>query len=211
MNRRMISRSAWRWKKKIAAHGVEGGLRGVLADALAVAREAIGAFARTVLVGEADVHEANWFFWRAAAGASDAGDSDADGCAGAFADAVGERERDFRADRAFRFDQGLRNADQRSFQFVAVADYAAEKIGRAAGDVGEAFGEHAAGAAFGDGDGGVIFGEDAGDDFFEGFAAGGIEMFAESQAHALGDFVEKFFGFGRFARPGARMELRAGG
>ena len=131
--------------------------------------------------------------------------------AGAFADAVGEGESDFGADRAFGFDHGLRNADEGSFQFVAVADYAAEKIGRAAGNVGEAFGEHAAGAAFGDGDGGVIFGEDAGDDFLEGFAAGGVKVFAECESHALGDFVEKFFGFGGFARPDARMKLRAGG
>ena len=35
-------------------------------------------------------------------------------------------------------------------------------------------------------------------------------MIAESERHALGDFVEKFFGLGRFARPGARMELRTG-
>ena len=36
-------------------------------------------------------------------------------------------------------------------------------------------------------------------------------MFAESEGHAVGDFVEKFFGFGCVARPGARMQLRAGG
>ena len=104
-----------------------------------------------------------------------------------------------------------RNADERGLQIVAVADHAAEKIGGAARNVREAFGEHAARAAFGDGDGGAIFGEDARDNFFQGFAVGGVKMFAESESHALGDFVEKFFGFGRVARPGARMELRAGG
>ena len=53
-------------------------MRGVLADALAVAGEAVGAFARAVLVGEADVHQADRLFGSSAAGASDAGDSDAD-------------------------------------------------------------------------------------------------------------------------------------
>ncbi len=36
-------------------------------------------------------------------------------------------------------------------------------------------------------------------------------MFAEGQGHAVGNFVEKFFGFGGVARPGARVQLRAGG
>ena len=88
---------------------------GVLADALAVAGEAIGAFARAVLVGEADVHQADGFLGSSAAGAGDAGDTDANGCARAFADAVGERECHFGADRAFGFDQRLRNADEGSF------------------------------------------------------------------------------------------------
>ena len=57
----------------------------------------------------------------------------------------------------------------------------------------------------------MIFGEDAGDDVFKGFTAGGIEVFAESESHALRHFVENFFGLGRVARPDARMELRAGG
>ena len=185
-------------------------MRGVLADALAVSGKAIGAFARAELVGEADVHEADRFFGSSAGGSGDAGDTDADGCASAFADAVGKRECHFGADRAFGFDHCLRNADQGSFQFVAVADYAAKKIGRAAGNISEAFGEHPSCAAFGDGDSGVIFGEDARDDFFESFAVRGIEVFAESESHALRDFVEQLFGFGGIARPGARMELRAG-
>ena len=36
-------------------------------------------------------------------------------------------------------------------------------------------------------------------------------MLAESEGHAVGDFVENFFGFGGVARPGARVQLRAGG
>src|SRR5580692_3206722 len=198
-------------KKIIAAHGVERGLRSELANTFTIARKAISAFAGSVLVGEADVHQAHGLFRRTAAGTGDAGDADAESRAGAFADAVGEGERNFGADGAFRFDQTLRNADESGLQVVAVADYAAKKIGGAAGNVGEAFGEHAARAAFGDGDGGAIFVEDARDDFFEGFSIGGVEMFAESQSHAVGDFVEKFFGLGSIARPGTRMQLRAGG
>ena len=157
-------------KKIIAAHDIERRLRGELANAFAVAGKAIGAFARAVLVGETDVHQTDRFFRRAAAGSGDAGDAHAERRAGAFADSIGERESHFGADRAFCFDNAPRNADEGGLQFVAVANDAAEKIGRAAGHVGEAFGEHAAGAAFGDGDGGAIFGEDARDDFFERFA-----------------------------------------
>src|SRR5580704_1481091 len=198
-------------KKIVAAHRIERGLRRELANAFAIAGKTISAFAGAVFVGEADVDEAHRFFRRAAAGTSDAGDADAESRASAFADTVGEGERDFGTDRAFRFEQTLRNADEAGFQFVAVADHAAQKIGGAAGNFGEAFGEQAAGAAFGDGDGGAIFGEDARDDFFEGFSVRRIKMFAESQSHAVGDFVEKFFGFGWVAGPGARMQLRAAG
>src|SRR5271154_3735058 len=124
-------------KKIIAAHGIERGLRGKLANALAIAGKAIGALAGAVLVGETDVDEADGFFRRAAAGTSDSGDADAESRASAFADAVSERQCDFGADRAFCFDQTLRNAYQRNFQLIAVADYAAEKIGRAAWNPGE--------------------------------------------------------------------------
>src|SRR5580704_2611532 len=198
-------------KKRIAAHGVERGLRSELANTFTIAGKAISAVAGSVRGGEADVHQAHGLFRRTAAGTGDAGDADAESRAGPFADAVGEGERNFGADGAFRFDQTLRNADESGLQVVAVADYAAKKIGGAAGNVGEAFGEHAARAAFGDGDGGAIFVEDARDDFFEGFSIGGVEMFAESQSHAVGDLVEKFFGLGSIARPGTRMQLRAGG
>src|SRR5277367_123536 len=198
-------------KKIVAAHGVQRGLRGELANTFAVAGKTIGALARAVLVSAADVHQAHGLFRSAAAGPGNAGDADAESGAGAFTDAVGERESYFGAYGAFRFDQTLRNADERNFQLVAVANYAAQKIRGAAGDVGEAFGEHAAGAAFGDGYGGAIFSENARDNFLQGFSLGGIEMFAEGQGHAVGDFVEKFFGFRSVARPGARMQLRAGG
>src|SRR5271156_16860 len=99
-------------KKIIAAYGIERGLRGKLANALAIAGKATGAPAGAVLVGETDVDEADGFFRRAAAGTSDSGDADAESRASAFADAVGERQGDFGADRAFCFDQTLRDAYQ---------------------------------------------------------------------------------------------------
>src|SRR5271155_1061113 len=123
-------------KKIIAAHGIERRLRGKLANALAIAGKAIGALAGAVLVGETDVDEADGFFRRAAAGTSDSGDADAESRASSFANAVGERECDFGANCAFCFDQTLRDAYQRNFQLIAVADYAAEKIGRAAWNPG---------------------------------------------------------------------------
>ena len=85
------------------------------ANAFAIAGKAIGAFARAVLVGETDVHQTDRFFRRAAAGSGDAGDADAESRAGAFTDAIGEGESDFGADRAFRFDNALRNADEAWF------------------------------------------------------------------------------------------------
>src|SRR5277367_372218 len=123
-------------KKIVAAHGIERGLRGELANAFTIAGKAIGALARAVLVGKADVHQAHRFFRRATAGPGNAGDADAESGAGAFADAVGERESYLGTYGAFRFDQALRNADKRNFQLVAVANHAAQKIGRTAGNVG---------------------------------------------------------------------------
>ena len=51
-------------------------------------------------VGERDVNQSHGFFRRAAAGSGDAGDADAEGRAGAPANAGGQRLRDLRADRA---------------------------------------------------------------------------------------------------------------
>ena len=109
-------RPAARRVEEIAAHGIERGLRGVPADAFAVARELEPALSRSSLVGDADVHQSHGFFRRAAAGPGDAGDADAERRAGDFANSVGQREGHFRADRAFRFDQLRRDADERRFR-----------------------------------------------------------------------------------------------
>ena len=137
--------------------------------------------------------------------------ADSERRAGALANSVRERERHFGADRAFGFDQFRGHAHHAGFQFVAVADHAAEEIGRAAGNICEPLGDHPARAAFGGGDRGAIFGQDARDNFFQRFAVRGIKMFAESESHALGDFVEQLFGSCGIARPDARMQLNSGG
>ena len=92
-------------EEKIAAHGIERGLRGVHADAFAVAAgELETALARAAFVGDANVHEADGFFRRAAARPRNSRDAHADCRARAFADAIGKSERHFRAYCAFRFD-----------------------------------------------------------------------------------------------------------
>src|SRR4029077_1725779 len=128
-------------EEKIAAHGIESGLRGVHANPLAIAGELETAFAWTSFIGDADMHQANGFFRRAAAGARDSRDAYADRRARSLADAVGESQRHFGAYRAFGFDQLCRDIYQRGFQFIAVANDATEKIDRASGNIREAFGE----------------------------------------------------------------------
>ena len=86
-----------------------------------------------------------------------------------LADAVGERQRDLRADGALRLDQGRWNIHKPYLQIVAVAHDAAEKIHRTARHVRQPLREQASRAAFSHCDGGAIFGQDAPDDFFERF------------------------------------------
>src|SRR6516162_7755120 len=88
-------------KEEVTPHGVERVLRGEETDAFAVAREAPGLFAGAALVGDADVSRSDGLFRRATSRAGYAGDTDADGRARLLANAVRERQRHFRADRAF--------------------------------------------------------------------------------------------------------------
>src|ERR1700722_7136123 len=196
-------------EEKIAAHGIESGLRRVHADTFAVAGEFETAFTRASFVGDADVHEADGFLRSAAARACNSRDAYADRRARSLADAVGESQRHFGAYRAFRLDQLCRDIDQGGFQFIAVANDAAEKVDGASGNICEAFGEEAACAAFGDGDCGTIFRERARDNFLHCFAFGGIEMLAEREGHALHHFVENLIGLGGIARPDARVKLNS--
>src|SRR5215469_8328020 len=97
---------------KVAADHVEGRLRGVLADAVSVARELEGFFARTSLVGNANVDEADRLFRRAAAGAGNARDANTKSGTRALANPVGKSERDFAADGSFGIDYVFGNANE---------------------------------------------------------------------------------------------------
>jgi hypothetical protein len=85
--------------KNVVADEFEGVLAGPPADAFAVAGE-VELFDLSALgVGEGDVDEADWLVGVGArcawAWAGDAGDGDAERCAGAVADAFGEGAGDF--------------------------------------------------------------------------------------------------------------------
>src|SRR5580704_959577 len=158
-------------EEKIASHGIERCLRGVHTDAFAVAaRELEAAFARAALIGNTDVYEAYGLFRRAAARPRYSRDAHADCGACYFANAIGKRERYFRAHCALRFNQLRRNANESRLQFIAVADHTAEEITRTSTEIREPLGEHSAGAALCDGNCGAIFSENARDDFFHRFA-----------------------------------------
>src|SRR5580698_1761229 len=87
-----VGRGGARGEEEVAADRIEGGVGGEGADAVAIAGELVAAFTGAVRIGDADVDEADWFFWRAAAGAGDASNADADGGAGAAANSVSEGE-----------------------------------------------------------------------------------------------------------------------
>src|SRR3981189_2417681 len=147
------------WLKQMVADEFEGVLAGPPADSFAVAGE-VELFDLGVLgLGEGDVDETDWLVGVGAgssgARAGDAGDGDAERCAGAVADSFCEGAGDFGRDGAFVGDELGGKGREGGFEGVAVDDGAAEKVARAAGDGGEALSEQAAGAAFGGGKGEV--------------------------------------------------------
>jgi len=75
-------------------------LGGEFADAGAVAADVALVALGFLGVGKGDVDEADRFLVCSAAGAGDAGDAEAEGCAGADADAAGERFSDLGGDCA---------------------------------------------------------------------------------------------------------------
>ena len=89
-------------------------------------------------VGEGDVDQADGLVFGAAGGAGDAGDAQAEGCAGAQADAVGEGFGDFGGDGAVLRRSARRDAGEGGLECVGVDDGAAEERARAAGDAGDA-------------------------------------------------------------------------
>ena len=94
-------------------------------------------------------------------------------------------------------DQFGGDAGEGGLEFVGVDDGAAEEGARAAGDAGDALGDHAAGAAFGDGEGGLAEAEIVENDLFRAnrrLAAGGVEPVFEGLFQAAGELVDALLG-----------------
>ena len=145
-------------------------LGGPFADALAVAAEGALDGVGFLGVAEGDVDKADRLEFGAAGGAGDAGDAQAEGCAGVAANAVGEGFGYLAGDGAALGDEIGRDAGEGGLEFVGVDDCAAEEGARAAGNAGDALGDHAAGAAFGDGESGLAEAEIVEDDLLQRFA-----------------------------------------
>src|ERR1039458_4412506 len=181
---------------KAAADEVEGLLGGELADAVAIAAEcALGGFV-LLRVGYGDVDQAHGFVFSAAGGAGDAGYADSQGCAGAEADAVSECFGHFSRDCAVLCDEFRRDAGKRVLEGVRIDYGASEKRAGAAGDTGDAFGNHAAGAAFSNGDGELAEAEIKQDDLLKGFAVRGVEPLFQGFFHLPGQFIDAVLGKG---------------
>src|SRR5258706_233968 len=114
--------------KKIAPDEVECRLRSLPTDAVTLSWIAYDTFFAAGSVGDGDVHRAYRFFRRAACWTRDTSDPDAERRACAAANAVGERDRHFRADRATRFDNFGGHIHPRGFERVAIGNDAAQKI-----------------------------------------------------------------------------------
>src|SRR5882672_7830622 len=108
--------------KEIPPHQVERRLRGLPADAVALAGIARAAFLAAGRVGNRDVHCAHGFFRCAAGGTRHACYPDTERRARTAANAVGESDCDFGADRATRLDNLCGHIHPRGLERVAVRD-----------------------------------------------------------------------------------------
>ena len=169
-----------------SAHEVEGLLGGEFADSGAVAFEGALDGLGFVRVGDGDVDQAYGFLRGCAGGSGDAGYAYSQGCAGAQADACGEGACDFCRDGSIEADELRRDTGEGFFEGVSIDDRSAEERARAAGDGGDALGDHAAGAAFGYGEGGLAQAEVVEDDLLERFTVRGVEPVFESFFEAAG-------------------------
>ncbi len=167
---------------------------GPFADARAVAAEGALDSVGGLPVGDGEVNQADWFFLGAARGAGDAGDADADGCAGAQADAVCEGLGHLSRDCAVLIDEFGGYAGEFVLEGVGVDDGSAEERARCAGDGGDALGDEAAGAAFGDSERGLAQAEVVEDDLLERFALRGVEPVFESFFESAGQLVDARLG-----------------
>ena len=134
--------------KKIPPHHIQRRLRACHLTRSRSPGKLQTAFDRSFSVCQRDVHQPDRFFRRASAGPCYAGDSHAQRAARAPADSVGQRQRNFCADRAVGFDHRGRHVNPCGLQLIAIADYSAKKIIRASGDAREPLCKQAARATF---------------------------------------------------------------
>ena len=138
------------------------------------------------------VHRADRFFFRAAAWPRDAGDSHADRAAHSPANSFRERDRNFRAHRAFCQNHLRRDVSPRRLQLIAVANHAAQKIRRAARDARQSLRQQSAGAAFRRGDRRVVQRQLVRHDFFERPAVLAVRCDRSARSRNLARFRRAF-------------------
>src|SRR5208283_1802601 len=154
-------------EQEMYAHHVQGDLRGVKANRLAIAGQMHDALFHSFRGSEGDVHRANWFFFAATAGPSDTRDANSQRASNAPPNAFGKGDGHFAADRALRLDQGGGHFGPGGLHLIAVANRSTQKITGTSGNAGQAFGEQSARAAFRRRNGGAISGKDFGDDLLK--------------------------------------------
>src|SRR5262249_6473649 len=116
--------------QEMDAHKIQGELRGLEADHLAVAWKARISLPEAIGTSERDEDGANRFFLAAAAGPGDARDSDSQSAAHAAPNALRQSCGHFATDRASCLNQFRRDIGPGGLQFIAIANSAAQKVGR---------------------------------------------------------------------------------
>src|ERR1700686_765114 len=114
--------------EEISPHQIERRLRGLPADAVALAGIAHAALLAAGRVGDRDVHGAHGFFRSAAGRTRNASDPDTERRARTAADSVGESDRHFGADGAARLDDLRGHIHPCGLERIAVGHDAAQKI-----------------------------------------------------------------------------------
>src|SRR5207245_7488614 len=108
--------------KEIAAQHIERSLRGMPADAFAIAGKAQGAVTAAIGVGKSDVNQAYRLLRGTAGGPGDPGDADAERRADAAADSLREGLGHLGADGALGFNQLGRPIRPGGLQIIAEAN-----------------------------------------------------------------------------------------
>ena len=154
------------------------------------------------------MHGSHRLFFRAACRPGDSRDTHTQRAAHAPADALRQRHGHFRADRSLRRNNFLRHIHPRGLQFVAVTDYATQKIGRASSDAGQPLRQQSAGATLGGGNCCVIHGQFMRDNFFERAAIFAENAICQRNLEAPHDFVQRFLRMRGIIAPQPQMNLR---